>query len=317
MSVQQMSLVFTNSRAENTDRLVLLSLANHAGGDGGDAYPSIATIAREARCGESTVRLALKRLLVLGEIQEGGESPLKTRSFRMTLPDSPAPPRETAKRAWQQDPPSNPAPPQDLDPLRSCTPAGSSDAPLQDLRRPPQDLGLRGADPAPEPSVEPSLEPSVEPSAARERASTVVKHGGKIVPADGLALAESIVEDFNLQASTGYATRKGDGKATDNLSRVLSALADHPDITSDVARRMIAAQLADPYWGGRPHLGNVFGPGVVERNLENARNPAPAGRPLPTGGRRSSAPRPSAEERAAALEAEAEQMRVAERSAAA
>lgn len=317
MSVQQLSLVFTHSRAENTDRLVLLSLANHAGGDGADAYPSIGTIAREARCGESTVRAALERLKALGEVEEGGVSPRRTRSFRLTLPDSPAPPREAARREWQRDVTADPAPPQDLDPRRICTPAGSSSATPQDLAGPPQDLAEEGAGSAPEPSVEPSLEPSVEPSTALARTATQVKHGGKLVAPDRLTLANAIVEDFNSQASTSYSLRKGDGKPSDNLRRVLTALADHPDITADLASRMIRAQLADPYWQGRPHLGNVFGPGVVERNLENARNPAEAraddrfaAYDRGTVGRPS---RHSAEQRAAALRAEAEAERAAER----
>jgi hypothetical protein len=272
MSVQQLSLVFTNSRAENTDRLVLLSLANHAGGDGADAYPSIGTIAREARCGESTVRVALERLKALGEIVEGGVSPRRTRSFRLVLPASPAPPRQAARREWQRDVPADPAPPQDLDPRSICAPADPGEATPQDLAATPQDLAGEGAGSAPEPS-EPSFEPSGEPSTARKRAAGV-KHNGRAVPPAVLALAEQIVEDFNLQAGTGYVARKAGGQPSDNLSRVLTALADHPDIDEDLGRRMIAGQLARPYWRGRPDLGNVFGPRVVERNLEDARNPA-------------------------------------------
>jgi hypothetical protein len=115
---------------------------------------------------------------------------------------------------------------------------------------------------------------------APERAERV-KHGGKLVPADRLTLAEAIVADFNAQAGTSYGTRKGTNAPSENLSRVLTAIGDHPDITADVAQRMIAVQLARPYWQGRPDLGNVFGPRVVERNLEDARNPvAPGGTTL-------------------------------------
>jgi hypothetical protein len=104
-----------------------------------------------------------------------------------------------------------------------------------------------------------------------------IKHGGRVVPAERQALAESILADFNEQASTGYAPLKASGAPSDNLSRVLTALAEHPEITAEIAHRMVTAQLAQPYWlPARPHLGNVFGPGVVERNLEQARNPAPA-----------------------------------------
>lgn len=275
-----MTWVLEHSRSEHSARLVLFSLANHAGTDGGESYPSIATIARETRLGESTVRLALEKLKALGEIEEGEASARRTRCFRVNLH------------------PADSAPPQILRPRRI-----ERETP-QDLAATPQDLRRKGAGSAPEPSVEPSLEPSGEPSTARQGAE-VVKHAGKVVSADRLAVAEAIVAEFNEQAGTGYATRKPSGKATDNLSRVLAAIADHPDITMDVATRMIASQLRAPYWDGRPHLGNVFGPGVVERNLENARNPAHNASFAEQAGLARSG-RPSAAERAAALEAEAE-----------
>ena len=95
MSVQAIGYVLEHSRATHSARLVLISLANHAGGDGGDCYPSIPTIARETRLGESTVRVALDRLKEDGEIVEVGTGPRGTRRFRLVLtPAGSAPPQD-------------------------------------------------------------------------------------------------------------------------------------------------------------------------------------------------------------------------------
>lgn len=142
MSVQALAWVLDHSRAENTARLVLMSLANHAGVDGGNAYPSVATIARQARCGESTVRKALETLQVLGELEETGTGPKGTRCFHIKMEVAAPDEREVRARPGQKPPherkladPSTPAgsaAPQDLRP-----PAGVSTEPPQDLRSTP------------------------------------------------------------------------------------------------------------------------------------------------------------------------------------
>lgn len=66
MSVESMSLVLNHSRAEGTDKLVLLGIANHDG-DGG-SWPSIATLARYANKGERAVIRSLRRLETMGEL---------------------------------------------------------------------------------------------------------------------------------------------------------------------------------------------------------------------------------------------------------
>jgi len=66
VSVQALTWVLDRSPAEHADRLVLLSLANHAHADGTNAYPSVPTIAREARLGTRAVQYALQSLLRAG-----------------------------------------------------------------------------------------------------------------------------------------------------------------------------------------------------------------------------------------------------------
>lgn len=66
MSVESIALVLNHSRAQGTDKLVLLGIANHDG-DGG-SWPAIATLARYANRSESAVIRSLRRLEASGEL---------------------------------------------------------------------------------------------------------------------------------------------------------------------------------------------------------------------------------------------------------
>lgn len=69
MSVRVMTWVFDHSRAEGSDRLVLLAIADRANDEGGDAWPSLAWIAQKANLSERTVRRCLRSLEENGEIE--------------------------------------------------------------------------------------------------------------------------------------------------------------------------------------------------------------------------------------------------------
>lgn len=74
MSVQALGWVFDHSLATGSDRLVLLSIANHAGQspvDGAwEAWPGVQTMAREAGVSRTkTVRDALGRLEAAGAVE--------------------------------------------------------------------------------------------------------------------------------------------------------------------------------------------------------------------------------------------------------
>lgn len=62
-----MAIVLHHSRARGTAKLVLLGIANHAG-DGG-AWPSVYTLAKYANVNEKNTRLAIRRLVELGEVR--------------------------------------------------------------------------------------------------------------------------------------------------------------------------------------------------------------------------------------------------------
>lgn len=68
MSVRVMSWVWEHSDSEGIDRLVLLALADQARDDGGNAYPSIALLARKAKVSTRTVQRSIRALVLLGEV---------------------------------------------------------------------------------------------------------------------------------------------------------------------------------------------------------------------------------------------------------
>lgn len=131
-----MSWVWQHSKAKGTTRLVLLALADHAGADGGDAYPSVGRLAARCGMGERAVQGAIKKLRSLGELEvEPNTGPRGVNRYRIPMtPADPAPPQNVR--------PADPAPP----PRNTCTP-------------PPQESTPPPAGSAPEPSrtaIEPS-----------------------------------------------------------------------------------------------------------------------------------------------------------------
>lgn len=68
MSVQAFVFVLEHSTAERGDRLVLLSIANHADRQGGSSFPDIQTICLETRMSRSAVLRSIKSLEARGDI---------------------------------------------------------------------------------------------------------------------------------------------------------------------------------------------------------------------------------------------------------
>lgn len=72
MSVHVVSWVLEHSDAKLGERLVLLVLADHAEHDGTNAWPAVATIARQTRLSERQVQRCLRALEARGEITKTG-----------------------------------------------------------------------------------------------------------------------------------------------------------------------------------------------------------------------------------------------------
>lgn len=68
MSLQALVWVIDHSEAEGNARCVMFAIGNYIHADGTGAWPSLATIAREARCSRATTVRAIAELRDLGEL---------------------------------------------------------------------------------------------------------------------------------------------------------------------------------------------------------------------------------------------------------
>ncbi len=103
MSVHVISWVLRHSPATLGDRLVLIVLADHASNDGGDAYPSVKTIADEAKLSERQAHRCLRDLEQSGQIERQGTGPRGVVIYRVKMYDKTAdlPMTSTAKGVSQ------------------------------------------------------------------------------------------------------------------------------------------------------------------------------------------------------------------------
>lgn len=113
-----MTWVWSASRSEPTDRLVLLAIADTANDDGAEAYPSMATLTRKTGLHERSIQRALKRLTELGELTvypNAGPKGCNRYRIRMTPPAQSHPgtesPRQNATPAQSRKTPGTAPPP--------------------------------------------------------------------------------------------------------------------------------------------------------------------------------------------------------------
>lgn len=86
MSVHVLSWVLKHSPVDTPGhRLVLLVLADHANDDGSGAWPSVDTIAAEAKLKRRNVQYALRSLESQGHVKAGGRSPYGTTIYHVLM----------------------------------------------------------------------------------------------------------------------------------------------------------------------------------------------------------------------------------------
>jgi hypothetical protein len=89
MSVKVMNHVWHHSRQSGGALLVLLAIADHASDDGGNAWPSLPTLALKARLSERQVVNVLHRLEGAGEIViDRGRGRGRINHYRVVLPET-------------------------------------------------------------------------------------------------------------------------------------------------------------------------------------------------------------------------------------
>lgn len=145
VSIRVMQLVWDNSRSKNTQRLVLLAIADNAADDGTHSYPSIAEIQRKANCSESAVHDAIKGLEALGELgskRNGAPGRARTNMYSINLELLR---RYADERVQNLDPPeSGPSGVQNPDPKGAESGPGTVPEPSDEPSTPPGDAGTAG-----------------------------------------------------------------------------------------------------------------------------------------------------------------------------
>lgn len=128
MSIKAMSLVWENESLPTTDKMVLLSIADHVGEDF-TCYPSISRLCKRTSLKQRAIQGAIKRLVAAGyltvEMNAG-----KRGSNLYTVHPTPArnaPPHEMHPAAYA------PPPPQEMRP----TPAADAEEPSRTVIKPP------------------------------------------------------------------------------------------------------------------------------------------------------------------------------------
>jgi hypothetical protein len=145
--------------------------------------------------------------------------------------------------------------------------AANAGKPLADAKQPPSS---RLAD-AQQPGLPPSPSPSPTSEVSDVERARPVKFNGRAVPRDRVTVATKILEDFNDREGTSYQPFTGSGKPSEPFKRVLGAIIDRPHIGVELGVRINEVCLAaDRFWEGPAQPGNVWGPGVVDRNVAKA-----------------------------------------------
>jgi hypothetical protein len=86
LSVKVMTWVWEHSRSKLSARLVLLAIADHANGDGVDAFPSTAQLMHKTGLSERGVQVAVAELVKLGELHvAAGGGRGRTNRYRVLM----------------------------------------------------------------------------------------------------------------------------------------------------------------------------------------------------------------------------------------
>jgi hypothetical protein len=151
-----------NGKRNPACKAVLIGLANHAGPDGKDAFPSVRTLVRYTDLSERTVRNALDRLEAEGTIQpcDLEDEDLAALEKPVSRPYRPRPGSEESRQRSARQGGATAAP---RSPDGGATAAATGCSHFRN----------GGAVVAPEPSIEPSRKPSAAPARTRERPGPV------------------------------------------------------------------------------------------------------------------------------------------------
>ena len=246
MSVHVMSWVLQHSEEKLGARLVLLVLADRAREDGTNAWPSVESIARDARMSRRQVQRCLRDLEANGAITATGKHDSGTTIWGVNM--TPGGATSTTEGGVR----TTPEPSEDQ-------PSGVTANAV--THREPRKVTLSGE---------------------RREGGTVVARwettyvapitvDRKPVTAEEAQLAAMILHAWNTV--TGQHLR-----AKEWLGKIVMRVREHPELTRRDHEEIIRRALADPWWKGDPSPSVVYGNGAVFERAMQAPAAAPAQR---------------------------------------
>lgn len=124
--------------------------------------------------------------------------------------------------------------------------------------------GVTNADVTP-----PEVKKGEEETPKAPQGGPAVRFNRKAVSAENLATATGLLDAFNERARTAYKPLDATGGPTEALKRIFGAVIGH-GVDLDTGRRVIAHAFEHAWWSAEDtlHPGMVFGPNVIERNVQ-------------------------------------------------
>lgn len=138
-----------------------------------------------------------------------------------------------------------------------------------------------------------------------------ISYRGRKVPFARAGVAAQLLDAYNAESGQRRQRFNPDGSVSEDFKRVVGAVVNHPDVEATTWHRMLNTVLANPWWDGPASVGVIFGPKVVDDNLDSPARGASRRRPRESGVRSTIAPEiaaMSADERAARLAADIKAM---------
>lgn len=246
MSVQAMTWVFEHSAATEGNRLVLLSLANHAHADGSMAFPSVATVAHEARMSPRGAQKCLRKLEEASMIERTDKHSSGTNIYRVIMDESVSIGGGEHRSG-----------------VNGATPGGEPEF-TQTVKEPSPSLQLVGE----------SSDGSGEPR-GRGVNGTPVKIDGKVVTAKEIELGQISVDAWNATTGHRLGAWTGRGKPSTVLKQAVMRIREYPHVTADDLRGYVKNSVANPpgFVDGPLSFGHVFGPHAFQHAMANDGKP--------------------------------------------
>lgn len=273
-----------DSGASGADLLVLLALADKAGGHDDDfdhAYPSVQTICSMTKLSRRTVQMALGRLKDGGYIRKTGEHKWGgskfTNQYRIEKKKVGGASDDIDREGGASD---------DRGGASEGTEGAHPDAPNPSITRPSS--SLRSEEPDARPPEDSVLFDPGEATRPSPKKKSVTYRGVK-ASSEQVDKALAALAVFNeLKSGRAISPWTGTKHPSEQFKQIVGQVLDHPEVTADEWEQVVRNVFTNPpSWcaekGTPPCIGDIFGPKAMGYALENN---GVARRELSSGGQR-------------------------------